>query len=143
MSASRVLVAVAARSLSELPEDVTLPQYRLLVVLASRGPQLVGAIADRLEVQPSTATRLCDRLARKGLIRRRHSSTSRREVEVSLSRDGRRLVDEVTERRRRAIAGIVSGIPPERRNLVMTALVELTNAAGEVPEQAWSLGWGP
>ena len=143
MSASRVLVAVAARSLSGMPEDVTLPQYRLLVVLASRGPQLVGAIAERLEVQPSTATRLCDRLARKGLIRRRQSPTSRREVEVSLSREGRRVVDEVTRRRRRAIAEIVAVVPAEQRGLVVSALGELARAAGEVPEQAWSLGWGP
>jgi len=43
LSASRVLVAVAARSLADIAEEVTLTQYRTLVVLASRGPQnLVG-----------------------------------------------------------------------------------------------------
>jgi hypothetical protein len=39
LSASRVLVAVAARSLAEMPGEVTLTQYRSLVVLASRGPR--------------------------------------------------------------------------------------------------------
>ena len=39
LGASRVLVAVAARSLADAGEDVTLTQYRSLIVLASRGPQ--------------------------------------------------------------------------------------------------------
>jgi DNA-binding MarR family transcriptional regulator len=142
LSASRVLVAVAARSLADLSEDVTLAQYRVLVVLASRGPQIVGALAEQLEVLPSTATRLCDRLVRKGLVTREHSVSSRREVEVSLTDQGRLLVEGVTQRRRRAIAEIVRAIPPANRAALVTALGQFAEAAGEVPEQAWSLGWG-
>jgi len=37
VSASRVLMALTARSLGEVDVDVTLSQYRALVVLASRG----------------------------------------------------------------------------------------------------------
>ena len=62
LRASRVLVAVAVRSLAEVDDDVTLPQYRALVVLASRGPQRPTELADALAVHPSTITRLCDRL---------------------------------------------------------------------------------
>ena len=49
LRASRVLVAIAARSLAEAGEDVTLTQYRSLVVLASRGPQRVAELAEVLE----------------------------------------------------------------------------------------------
>ena len=38
LTASRALVAVAARSLAAVDDDVTLPQYRALVVLAVAGP---------------------------------------------------------------------------------------------------------
>ena len=62
LRASRVLVAVAVRSLAAVDHDVTLPQYRALVVLASRGPQRPSALAEALAVHPSTITRLCDRL---------------------------------------------------------------------------------
>ena len=41
LSASRVMVGLAARSVADLDSEVTLPQYRALVVLASRGPQRV------------------------------------------------------------------------------------------------------
>ena len=37
LGASRALVAVAARSLATLADDVTLAQYRVLVELAARG----------------------------------------------------------------------------------------------------------
>jgi DNA-binding MarR family transcriptional regulator len=143
LTASRVLVAVAVRSLRDLSDEVTLAQYRVLVILASRGPQLVGALAEQLEVMPSTATRLCDRLVRKGLVQRDHSPSSRREVEVRLTTGGRGLVDRVTRHRRKAIDEIVQAIPPANRRALVDALQQFAEAAGEVPEQSWSLGWGP
>ena len=42
LAASRALVAVAARSLAAAGDEVTLPQYRALVVLAAHGPQEHG-----------------------------------------------------------------------------------------------------
>jgi DNA-binding MarR family transcriptional regulator len=73
LAASRALVAVAARSLAAAGDEVTLPQYRALVVLAARGPQGTAELAAALAVNPSTATRMCDRLVRKGLIRHRRA----------------------------------------------------------------------
>ena len=73
LRASRVLLAVAVRSLAAVDHDVTLPQYRALVVLASRGPQRPTGLADALGVHPSTITRLCDRLVGKRLVQRGES----------------------------------------------------------------------
>src|ERR1700753_1331614 len=78
LTASRTLVAVAARSLGAAAEDTTLAQYRALVVLASRGPQRMGDLAEALGVTPSTAGRMCDRLVRKELIRRHRARGARR-----------------------------------------------------------------
>src|ERR1700691_4356225 len=100
VTASRVLVAIAARSLADVGEEVTLTQYRSLVVLASRGPQGVAALADAVAVTPPTASRLVERWARKDLARRRTDRHDRRQVPLGLTEAGRRLVDLVTERRR-------------------------------------------
>ncbi|MDA8073724.1 MAG: MarR family transcriptional regulator [Actinomycetota bacterium] len=145
LSASRVLVAIAARSLADLDEaeDVTLTQYRSLVVLASRGPQGMASLAEALGVTPPTASRLCDRLVRKGLVRRRTDRHDRRQVRVALTEAGRRLVDVVTERRRRQIADLLSSVPEDARRSVAAGLQLLADAAGEVPEQDWSTGWAP
>src|SRR5688572_26722022 len=88
LRASRALVAVAARSIAEVDDAVTLPQFRTVVALASKGPQKVGALADELGVHASTATRMCDRLVRRGLIDRETSLASRREVIVRLTAEG-------------------------------------------------------
>ena len=66
LTASRVLVAVAARSLADAGEEVTLTQYRSLVVLASRGPQSVAALAEAVAVTPPTASRLPSASCAKG-----------------------------------------------------------------------------
>jgi DNA-binding MarR family transcriptional regulator len=139
--ASRVLVAVAARSLAGVADQVTLPQYRALVVLAAKGPQSLRELAEVLDVHTSTATRMCDRLVRKRLVRRRQSRQDRREVVLDLTPPGRDLVVEVAGRRRSEIARIVARVPRDQRHALVSALTAFGRAAGEVPEQSWSLGW--
>jgi DNA-binding MarR family transcriptional regulator len=141
LAASRALVAVAARSLANLAEDVTLAQYRVLVELAARGPQRPADLASAMDVDRSTVTRMCERLVRKHLVHRRRVSTDRRTVRVSLAPAGRELVQEVTRRRRAEIARILRRIPKADRRAVLIALRAFAHAAGEVPEQDWSLGW--
>src|SRR6476469_4363701 len=120
--ASRALVAIAARSLSAAPSDVTLPQYRALVVLASRGPQRTSDLAVELEVAPSSITRLCDRLVRKRLVTRRIDPEDRRQVTINITGKGLDLIAAVTSVRRREIARVVNVIPPRRRAALIASL---------------------
>jgi len=141
MLASRALVGVAARSLATLDPAVTLPQYRMLVLLHTHGDQNVGALADALGIHPSSATRLCDRMARKGLVVRSPSPTSRREVTVAIARGGRAVVRSVTERRLAEIEHILAGITETDRERLIDALAVFATAADELPDDAWRLGW--
>ena len=84
LAASRALVAVAGRSLAVAGDEVTLPQYRALVVLAASGPQGTAELAAALAVNPSTATRMCDRL-----VRRHRQAGDRRTVRIALTAPGR------------------------------------------------------
>lgn len=143
LNASRVLVAVAARSLAAGDAEITLPQYRSLVVLASRGPQRVSDLAVLLAVNTSTATRQCDRLERRGLLERARSSDDRRSVVVSITPVGLALVGRVSEARRQEIGRVLGSMTPEHRDELLAALRQFSAAAGEVPEQSWTLGWGP
>ncbi len=140
LRASRVLVAVAVRSLAAVDHDVTLPQYRALVVLASRGPQRPTGLAEALAVHPSTITRLCDRLVAKRLVHRGEAPANRREVAIRLTPKGRRLVDAVTARRRDEIATIAANIPARERAATVHALHALGEAAGEPADAAWFTG---
>jgi DNA-binding MarR family transcriptional regulator len=137
LTASRTLVAVATRSLGAAAEETTIAQYRALVVLASRGPQRVGDLAGMLEVTPSTAGRMCDRLLRKGLIRRHRARSDRRAVQVSVTAAGRQVVDQATARRRALIAGILGRLPARQQSAVASALAAFAAAAGEIPDSQW------
>ena len=141
LTASRALVAVAARSLAAVDETVTLPQYRVLVILASRGPQLMGRLAEALGVHQSTATRVCDRLVGKALVERSSGHPSRREVQIDLTPEGRRIVHDVSAARRADIEQIVTRIPPPLRSATVEALTAFNDAAGEIPQPSWTLGW--
>jgi hypothetical protein len=54
---------------------------------------------------------------------------------------GRDLVNAVTTRRRQEIADLLAAVPIKTQRSVVVALSQLTEAAGEVPEQDWSAGW--
>ena len=141
--ASRAMVAVAVRSLANSDQEVTLPQYRTLVVLAYNGSKRLGDLAATLGVSPSTATRMCDRLVRKGLITRKRDDVDRREVNLSPTDDGLRLVQDVIERRRAEVRDMLRVIPVATRAQLANSLHVLAEAVGEAPEMHWEPGWLP
>jgi DNA-binding MarR family transcriptional regulator len=137
LTASRTLIAVATRSLGAAAEDTTIAQYRALVVLASRGPQRLVDLSAALGVMPSTAGRMCDRLLRKGFIRRHRARTDRRAVQVSITAAGRQVVDIATARRRDLIAEILGKLPVPQQEAIAAALRAFAEAAGEIPDSQW------
>jgi len=143
LAVSRVIIGIAVRALSVSGVDVTLPQFRTLIVLATRGPQRVVDIASELAVNPSTGTRMCDRLVRKGLVDRQRIGSDRREVQLSLTDEGKRVVAEVTALRRTELAKLVDTLPADTLIPAMALLQELAAAAGEPAERGSWLGWHP
>jgi DNA-binding MarR family transcriptional regulator len=144
LTASRLLVAVSARSLGAVEEALTLPQFRMLVVLDTRGALSLSQLAGELAVQPSTAMRMIDRLVAVDMVDRGASPTDRRTSVISLTVLGRRAVREVTERRRSEIARIVEAMPVGQRRHLIQALQTFTEA-GEEPSVTEAapvhLGW--
>jgi DNA-binding MarR family transcriptional regulator len=141
MRTARVLVGLTARSFAAIEDRVTLPQLRIMVMIASRGPLNLGAIAAGLDVHPSNASRACDRLVAAGLLDRRDDPADRRNLLLQLTEAGAQLVDEVTARRRRTIQDTLERMPARQRRSLVSALTAFADAAGEPAEAAWSLGW--
>jgi DNA-binding MarR family transcriptional regulator len=135
LTASRALLGVVARSVSDVLEMVSLPQFRILVVIASAGPLRMGTLAQRVGSTPSTLSRAIDRLEAGGWVRREPSPDSRREILIHLSPHGDQLVAHVTDRRRREIANILDQLKPEDRAAVGRAFALFAAAAGESPPE--------
>lgn len=141
VGASRALLAIAVRSLSAAGEGMTLVQYRALVVLRYRGEQRTADLAELLGVNSSTVTRMTERLVRKGLVRRVADPADRRATRIAITAAGEDIVEAVTAKRRSEISRIVRKMPSASRIAVVQALETFTSAAGEAPEQSWTLGW--
>ncbi len=139
--ASRAMVGIAIRSLSESCESMTLPQYRTLVVLSDGGPRRLADLADALGVSPSTATRMCDRLVRKGLITRARDELDRREVNLKVTVVGRTAVMDVISRRRSEVCALLTSIPLGTRRDLVDSLRLLSAATADTPELHWMPGW--
>lgn len=131
LTASRLLIAVSASSIAAVDESITIPQFRLLAVLRTRGSLKLSTLAENLGVQPSAATRMVDRLIVAGLVTRRANPVARREVVVELTEIGARTVTKVTQQRRREIAKIVSRMPEQHRAQLVDVLDSFNEAGGE------------
>lgn len=132
LTASRALLAVVARSIAPELDRVTVPQFRVLVVLSTASePVRNRDLAEALGVHPSTFTRNADRLVAGGWVRRVQNPDNRREILVSLTPAGRRVVDRVTARRRDEIREILGRLAESERQLVLEALSAFARAAGE------------
>ncbi|MFC5819815.1 MarR family winged helix-turn-helix transcriptional regulator [Nonomuraea harbinensis] len=142
LTGTRLLVGIAARSLGAVADRVTLSQFRMLVVLATQGETKLVTMADLLNVNPSTAMRMADRLAAADLIVREVNPLNRRESLMRLTPEGLHVVDEVTARRRAEIGTIVARMSPEQCRALVAAMNAFNTAGGEPPgEGPHPLGW--
>jgi DNA-binding MarR family transcriptional regulator len=139
---SRAIVGIVAASIAEVDDSVTVPQLRVLVMVHARGPLNLAAVAAGLGVNPSSASRICDRLIRAGLLDRRDSPQDRRNITLRLTDAGRRLVNKVTRHRRTAIARVLTGMDPADRKLLATAFDRFATAVEEpLASDAVTLIW--
>jgi DNA-binding MarR family transcriptional regulator len=130
-AATRVLAGVALRSLDVLNSAVTLPQFRLLAVLADLGPVPSGQAARALGLDPSTVTRLADRMVTAGHVARGTEPHHRGVVTLELTASGRDLVAAADAWRRHELARIMARLAPPEQAAVTAALGLLVGAADD------------
>ncbi|MGO4301386.1 MarR family winged helix-turn-helix transcriptional regulator [Leifsonia sp. RAF41] len=135
LRAADVLMHVAARSVMEVEHLVSSPQLRVLVFIATRGPQNPGDIAVELGVHASNATRTSEKLVRAGLLERREDPQDRRYVQLTLTREGEKLVERVIAHRRNALAEVFAAMDPADREAAALSFAAFAAAAGVEPSE--------
>ncbi len=97
------------RLLDGLAADVPLAVLRLLrVVQRAEEPPTIGAVAEVLVIDPSTASRVVDRAVDSGYLERRPCDDDRRRARLQLTSRGEELLRSVTQRRRELLAEVAS-----------------------------------
>lgn len=130
MSRTRVATG-AARAVARLakqvevaiaPLDLSLPQYRVLGLLAD-GSTASSVLARQLAVSPPSVTAVVDGLVGRGLVERRADPEDRRRLTLLLTRNGRRLLtaaDAAAEARLDDIAGFLEAPESDAATGVLT-----------------------
>lgn len=127
--ATRDLVGLALRSIERL--EVSLPQYRLLLALHGKKLSTSTQCAQALGIAASSVSRLADRLDASGHLVRGRDPGNRSIVTLELTETGRRVVRQVTTRRRRELSKLLDHLDPAERALCAAALQKLHDTLGD------------
>lgn len=101
--------------------DLTLPQFRVLGILAE-GSSAASGLADRLAVRRPSITALIDGLVARGLVDRRQEEDDRRKVALRLTKDGERILEEADRAVDEYIASLAGFLPAKEEAMALRSL---------------------
>ncbi len=130
MASSRIINAVIVKSMASVDAQLTGPQLRVLVILAAHDGTSLSQVAEDLGVNPSNASRTCDQLVQRGMVRRETDPADRRRVALRLAAPGKRMLERVMGRRRQLLESVVAVMAPRDQESLMAA-ADLFNAAAQ------------
>ena len=123
------------RNQAWLTVNLTMPQLKVLMCVATNNGAPSGHIARRLGVGLSTVTGIVDRLAEHDLVTRQEDPDDRRVTMVRPTARGRALVDELTRYRDEAITALLSRLDGNQLQVVETAFKYLVDAGTEMARE--------
>lgn len=126
----RVMRVIRAEMRAVAKNELTIPQFRTLVLL-SKQPATNKEVAEWLGIAAPTATRLLDTLVKRGVVTRAESSDDkdRRRVKVTLTAHGKATYDSIKARTRQRLSSYFCKLSPSRKaqlRLGLTILDTLT-----------------
>jgi DNA-binding MarR family transcriptional regulator len=129
------LAAVLDPSRNDHAPRVSPTQLRVLTWLRAHPRTNVNGLADFLEVNPSSASRLCDRLEALGLLRRTGDRRDRREVQVIVTPQAVGMLDDMSRLRRHAVGQVLAMMPESARQELARSLIAFSLAADAASEE--------
>jgi DNA-binding MarR family transcriptional regulator len=108
---------------------LTIPQWRLMCVLAGEGGMTQGQIVTRTFMDKVTVSRAAQGLAGRRLVARSEHHADGRSHMLSLTGEGRRLFSEIAPLALAYEAALISGLAPEEVSLLRRLLSRLQTAA--------------
>lgn len=112
--------------------QVSPTQLRALTLLHANPAMNVNGLAQTLEVNPSSASRLCDRLEAMGFLRRQADPRDRREVKLRTTPAAADLLTQWSRHRREALLSVLAKMPATARQDLVRSLRAFAVAADEL-----------
>jgi DNA-binding MarR family transcriptional regulator len=115
---------------------LTVPQWRLLCVLAEDGGLSQVQIVARTVMDKVTVSRAAQGLVKRRLVARSQNTSDGRSHVLDLTAEGRALHAEIAPLALAYEAALISGLSPEDVTLLKRLLVRLQTAAGQLSGEA-------
>lgn len=96
-------------------------QLAALAALARHDSMTPGELAEHEKVQPPSMTRVIAVLEERGLVRREPHATDRRQVVLTVTEEGRDVVQRVRRRREAWLAQRLQELTPDERQILLAA----------------------
>ena len=96
-------------------------QPAALAALARHDSMTPGELAEHEKVQPPSMTRVIAVLEERGLVRREPHATDRRQVILTVTNEGRDVVQRVRRRREAWLAQRLQELTPDERQILLAA----------------------
>ena len=121
---------VAGRIEAESPyATLNLSDQTALARIGTPPAPIMRDVARELDSALSTATTVVDRLVKRGLVQRDRDESNRRVVRLSVTQEGRRLIDRLSEEQRASSAAVLASLEPAERRLYLDLLDKIANSA--------------
>ena len=127
-AAAEALISVLDGAGARHASAVSPTQLRVLSIIDGRSGTNVNRLAELLDVVPSSASRLCDRLEATGMLRRVADPRDRREVQLRLTASAQTLLAELKERRYQAVAAVLDRMPYRTQHELLRSLLAFGQA---------------
>jgi DNA-binding MarR family transcriptional regulator len=127
VSAPALTLAVGARMLERALEDMTLPQFRVLSLIAS-SPERAGRIATMTGVSRPSLTGLLDGLVQRGWVQRVTVDGDRRGVSLEITDAGRAALDAAQSATAGRFDALLDELDDADRQMVTDGLAALGRA---------------
>jgi DNA-binding MarR family transcriptional regulator len=102
-------------------DDISVGQYSVLGALVTHGPRTPRELADHERVQPPSMTRTINCLLEAGLVERTDHPLDGRQVLVSVTDHGARIIEETRKQRTAWLAQRLAELTPAERTTLAEA----------------------
>jgi DNA-binding MarR family transcriptional regulator len=120
-------LAVTARVLERSLNDMTLPQFRILSLIAV-SPERAGRIASRAAVSRPSLSGILDGLVRRGWVRRIDVDGDGRGVTLEITSEGRHALDGAAAAANARLEVVLANVDGEERARALDGLAALGRA---------------
>ena len=114
-------------------ENITFPQYNVLLALGRNGPMQMSTLGEHMLVAPANVTGLIDRIEAKGYVRRRRDPNDRRLWVIEPTEEGTRVYRNISTRFKQYARGLGSSLSREE---LAAAIASLDKVRRRVKEPA-------